>query len=66
MHPIWLPTLLASYMVVKQVFEYKMRVIFTFKHGLNRRIHLSPSEVSKYAEFRLQALLTCIATFKNV
>ena len=54
---------LLYYMVIKQASSIKQET-FTFKRGLNRGIHLSPSEVIMWNSV-LQALLTRICLVKE-
>ena len=54
---------LLCYMIMKQAFEYKTKV-FTFKHSLNRGIHLSSSKISMRNSV-IQALLTHTRSIKE-
>ena len=54
---------LLCYMVINKVLSIKEKVV-TFKHNLNRGIHLSASKISKWNSV-VQAFLTCLHLIKG-
>ena len=60
-HPIWI--IYFVIMFINKLLCLKIKV-FTFKHGLNRGIHLSPSELNKQNSV-LQVLLARIRLIKG-